>query len=183
MWRHRAKTTTWGCTLKNQPNATSVKVRPRGCFCSVDLIHDPMTTVIIAVNTNIALMIEYMTWIIHHKSDILNESCNRQYCRCRTVDVASVHEDMILAYHSWGGQHLWNTYIWLSSSFFYGANSSASHAYVMYLIWRMHEYEVTKINIHVWQKCLTTNHHLTLSKWGILSTLLIFIHIYMHRLP
>ena len=76
------------------------KVRPSGCFCSVDLIHDPMTTVIIAVNTNIALMIEYMTWIIHHKSDILNESCNRQYCRCRTVDVASVHEDMILAYHS-----------------------------------------------------------------------------------
>ena len=183
MWRHRAKATNWGCTLKNQPNATSVKVRPSGCFCSVDLIHDPMTTVIIAVNTNIALMIEYMTWIIHHKSDILNESCNRQYCRCRTVDVASVHEDMILAYHSWGGQHLWNTYIWLSSSFFYGANSSASHAYVMYLIWRMHEYEVTKINIHVWQKCLTTNHHLTLSKWGILSTLLIFIHIYMHQLP
>ena len=125
MWRHRAKATNWGCTLKNQPNATSVKVRPSGCFCSVDLIHDPMTTVIIAVNTNIALMIEYMTWIIHHKSDILNESCNRQYCRCRTVDVASVHEDMILAYHSWGGQHLWNTYIWLSSSFFYGANSSA----------------------------------------------------------
>ena len=89
MWRHKAKTTTWGCTLKNQPNATSVKVRPSGCFCSVDLLHNPMTTVII-VNTNIALMIEYMTWIIYQKSDILNESCSRQYCRCRTVDVASV---------------------------------------------------------------------------------------------
>ena len=24
-----------GCTLKKQPNATSVKVRPSGCFCSM----------------------------------------------------------------------------------------------------------------------------------------------------